>query len=67
MMEIGLYGVLFEQAPWKFPLDLFNKGVIEINSHYIKFISRKKESIMSPTAMITPGNPCIRLVVLYGL
>ena len=57
-MEIELYGSLFGPAPWKFPLDLSNKDAIESNSHYIKFISRNKESIKCPTAMRTPGKPC---------
>ena len=58
MLEIGPYGTPFEQAPWNFLLDLFNKGARESNSHYINFISRKKELIMCPTAMRTPGKPC---------
>ena len=48
----------FWQAPWKFLLDLSNKGAIESNSHYNKFISRKKGSIKFPTATRTPGKPC---------
>ena len=55
MLEIGLYGTLFGQAPWTFLLDLSNKSAIESNSHYIKFISRKKELIKCPTAMRTSG------------
>ena len=58
MLQIGLYGTLFWQAPCKFLLDLSFKGSIDSNSHYIKFISRMKESIKCPTAMSTPGNPC---------
>ena len=54
MMEIGHYVTLFRQASWKFLLDLSNKGAIESNSYYIKFISRKKQSIKCPTAMRTP-------------
>ena len=46
MKQIELYGNLFGQDPWKFLLDFSNKGAIEINSYYIKFISRK-ESIES--------------------
>ena len=59
MLEIGLYGTLFGQAPWKFLLVLSNKNAIESNSHYIKFISLKKESIKYPTAIRTPGKPCM--------
>ena len=55
MMEIGLYGTLFGQVYFKLQLDLSNKDAIESNSHYIKFISLKKESIKCPTAMRTPG------------
>ena len=58
MMEIGLYGTLFEQAPCKFLLNLSNKGAIESNSHYIKFISSKKEPTKCPTAIGTPSKPC---------
>ena len=58
MMEIGLYSPVFAQAPWKFLLDLPNNDATESNSHCIKFISRKKESIKCPTAKRTPGNPC---------
>ena len=43
MLEIGLYGTLFGQAPWKFILDLSNRDTIESNSDYIKFISLKNE------------------------
>ena len=32
--------------------------VLDVNSNYIKFISRRKESIKCPTAMRTPGKPC---------
>ena len=59
MMEIGFYGTLFGQAPWKFLLDLTNKSAIESNSHNIRFISRMKESIKYPTALRTPGKSCI--------
>ena len=48
----------FGQAPWKFLLDLSYKNTVESNSHYIKFISLKKESIKCPTAMSTPAKPC---------
>ena len=58
MMENGLYSILVEQDPCKFLLDLSNKSAIETNSHYIKLISLKKDSIKCPTAMRTPGNPC---------
>ena len=61
MMEIGLYGTLFGQVSFKLSLDLSNKGAIESNSHCIKFISLKKESIKCPTAMRTPGKPCMML------
>ena len=56
MMEIGFYGNLFGQAPWKILLDLFNKSGIE--SNYIKFISRKKQPIKCLAAMRTPGKLC---------
>ena len=46
-------GCLFGQASWKFVLVLSNKGAIESNSHYMKFISHMKESIKCPTAMKT--------------
>ena len=42
--EIGFYGTRFGQAPWKFLLSLCNKDAVEFNSHYVKFISSKKES-----------------------
>ena len=38
MLEIGLDGTRLGQASWTFLLDLFNKGALESNSHYIKFI-----------------------------
>ena len=60
MKKMGLYGTLFGQAPLKFLLDLSNNGAIESNSHYFKFISRKKESIKCSIAMRTPGKPCKR-------
>ena len=40
MIEIGLYGTLFGQAPRKILSHMSNKA-IESNSHYFKFISRK--------------------------
>ena len=58
MLEIGHEGTLFRQDRTKFLLDLSIKGAIESNSHYIKFISRKKELIKCPTAMRTAGKPC---------
>ena len=58
MLEIGLYGSLFGQTPWKFLLDLSDKGAIKSNSHYFKLISRMKGSIKCLTAMRTPGKPC---------
>ena len=60
MKEIGLYGTIFGQASLKFLLDVSNKGAIESNSHYFKFISRKMESIKCSKAMRTPGKPCNR-------
>ena len=54
MLKIGPF---FGQTRWNFPLDLSNNGAIESNSHYNKFISRKKESIKCPTAMSTSGKP----------
>ena len=59
MMEIGLNGTLVGQALWKLLLDLSNQGAIESNSHYIRFISCKKESRKGPTVMRTPGTLCI--------
>ena len=56
-MEIGLYGTLVRQAPWKFLLDLFYKDAKESNSLYIKFISLKKQSRKCPTAIRTPEKP----------
>ena len=58
MMEIGLYST---QASWKLLLDLSNNGTIESNYRYIKLISRNKEPIKCPTAIRTPGKPCISL------
>ena len=60
VMEIRLYGTHFRQATCKFLLDLSNKGAIESNSNYIKYISRKKESVKCPTAIGTSGKPCIQ-------
>ena len=57
-MEIGPYGTLVRQAPWKFLLHMSNKGAIGSNSLHMKFILLKKESIKYPTAMTTPGKPC---------
>ena len=58
MIDFGFHGNLFEQAPRKFLLDLSKKVAIESNSHYIMFISRKKESTKCRTGMRTPGKPC---------
>ena len=59
MMEIGHYATLFREATWKILLVFFSdKGAIESNSYYIKFITRKKQSIKCPTAMRTPEKPC---------
>ena len=55
MLEIGLY--------WKFLLDVSNRGAVQSNSDYVKFISRMKESIKCPTAMRTPRKPCKVYVV----
>ena len=46
-----------DSSYWKLLLDLSNKGAIEFNSHYIKFSSRKKESLKCPTAMRASGIP----------
>ena len=67
MLEITLYGYLVRQNPCKFLLDLSNKGAVDSNSHYIEFISLKKESMKCPTTMITPGKPLYHHVLsLFG-
>ena len=53
MVEIGFYGTLFGQAPSKILLDLSNKGAIEPNSHYMRFISRGSIRSLSPRQIHT--------------
>ena len=58
LCEVNFIWWKLDSSYWKFLLDVPNKGAIESNSLYIKFNSRKNESIKCPTAMRTPQKSC---------